>query len=90
MPQTASPFATVTASHSASQDFPTLGEMCIRDRLYNALRDANISVEAFEQSISSERVYRHCGITRTCLLYTSSLYCYGFILLSMICMDMVV
>ena len=32
---------------------------------YDALRDANISVEAFEQRISSERVYQHCGITRT-------------------------
>ena len=37
----------------------------VRDLLYNALRDANISVEAFEQRISSERVYQHCGITRT-------------------------
>ena len=37
----------------------------VRDLLYDALRDANISVEAFEQSISSERVYQHCGITRT-------------------------
>lgn len=33
--------------------------------LYDALRDANISVEAFEQRIFSERVYQHCGITRT-------------------------
>ena len=37
----------------------------VRDLLYDALRDANISVEAFEQSISSERVYQRCGITRT-------------------------
>ena len=37
----------------------------VRDLLYDALRDANISVEAFEQRISSERVYQHCGITRT-------------------------
>ncbi|MCO7118880.1 hypothetical protein NIA13_10080 [Oscillibacter valericigenes] len=37
----------------------------MRNLLYDALRDANISVEAFEQRISSERVYQHCGITRT-------------------------
>ena len=37
----------------------------VRDLLYDALRDADTSVEAFEQSISSERVYQHCGITRT-------------------------
>ena len=37
----------------------------VRDLLYDALRDANISVEDFEQRISSERVYQHCGITRT-------------------------
>jgi len=37
----------------------------VRDLLYDALRDANISVEAFEQSVSSERVYQNCGITRT-------------------------
>ena len=37
----------------------------VRDLLYDALRDANISVEAFEQRISSERVYQRCGITRT-------------------------
>ena len=37
----------------------------VRALLYDALRDANISVEAFEQRISSERVYQHCGITRT-------------------------
>ena len=36
----------------------------VRDILYDALRDANISVEAFEQSVSSERVYQNCGITR--------------------------
>ena len=37
----------------------------VRDLLYDALRDANISVETFEQSVSSERVYQHCQITRT-------------------------
>ncbi len=37
----------------------------VRDLLYDALRDADTSVEAFEQSISSERVYQHCQITRT-------------------------
>ena len=37
----------------------------MRDLLYDALRDADTSVEAFEQSISSERVYQRCGITRT-------------------------
>ena len=43
MPQTASPFATVTASHSASQDFPTLGEparMC-------SPWDSNVSTTKF-------------------------------------------
>ncbi len=37
----------------------------VRDLLYDALRDADTSVEAFEQSVSSERVYRYCGIIRT-------------------------
>lgn len=37
----------------------------VRDLLYDALRDANISVEAFEQSISSGRIYQRYGITRT-------------------------
>lgn len=37
----------------------------VRDLLYDALRDADTSVEAFEQSISSERVYQRCEITRT-------------------------
>ncbi len=37
----------------------------VRDLLYDALRDADTSVDAFEQSISSERVYQNCGITRT-------------------------
>ena len=37
----------------------------VRDLLYDALRDMDTSVEAFEQSISSERVYQNCGITRT-------------------------
>lgn len=37
----------------------------VRDLLYDALRDADTSVEAFEESVSSENVYQHCGITRT-------------------------
>lgn len=37
----------------------------VRDLLYDALRDTDTSVEAFEQSVSSERVYQHCQITRT-------------------------
>ena len=37
----------------------------VRALLYDALRDADTSVEAFERSISSERVYQNCGITRT-------------------------
>ena len=37
----------------------------VRDLLYDALRDMDTSVEAFEQSVSSERVYQNCGITRT-------------------------
>ena len=37
----------------------------VRDLLYDALRDVDTSVDAFEQSISSERVYQNCGITRT-------------------------
>ena len=37
----------------------------VRDLLYDALRDVDTSVDAFEQSIFSERVYQNCGITRT-------------------------
>ena len=37
----------------------------VRDLLYDALRDADTSVEAFEENVSSENVYQHCGITRT-------------------------
>ncbi len=37
----------------------------VRDLLYDALRDASISVEAFEESVSSENVYQRCGIIRT-------------------------
>ena len=37
----------------------------VRDLLYDALRDADTSVEAFEESVSSENVYQCCGITRT-------------------------
>ena len=37
----------------------------MRDLLYDALRDADTSVEAFEESVSSENVYQHGGITRT-------------------------
>ena len=37
----------------------------MRDLLYDALRDADTSVEAFEESVSSENVYQRCGITRT-------------------------
>ena len=37
----------------------------VRDLLYDALRDASISVETFEESVSSENVYQRCGITRT-------------------------
>ena len=48
-----------------SQDDARKAKDYVRDLLYDALRDANISVEAFEQRISSERVYQHCGITRT-------------------------
>ena len=48
-----------------SQEATRKAKDYVRDLLYDALRDANISVEAFEQRISSERVYQHCGITRT-------------------------
>ena len=48
-----------------SQEDTRKAKNYVRDLLYDALRDANISVEAFEQRISSERVYQHCGITRT-------------------------
>ena len=37
----------------------------MRDLLYDVLRDADTSVEAFEESVLSENVYQHCGITRT-------------------------
>ena len=36
----------------------------VRDALYDALRDPAVSLEAFEKQISSERVYRTCGIRR--------------------------
>ncbi len=36
----------------------------IRDRLYEALRTPDLSVEAFEESIEPARVYKFCGITR--------------------------
>ena len=48
-----------------SQENARKAKNYVRDLLYDALRDANISVEAFKQSISSERVYQNCGITRT-------------------------
>ncbi len=37
----------------------------VRDRLYEALRTPNLSVEQFEASIAPEQVYSICGITRT-------------------------
>ena len=37
----------------------------VRDRLYDALRDAKASTEEFAQDILPERVYSRCGITRT-------------------------
>ena len=37
----------------------------MRDLLYDVLRDADTSVEAFEESVSPENIYQHCGITRT-------------------------
>ncbi len=33
----------------------------VRDLLYDALRDADSSVEAFEESVSSENIYQRCG-----------------------------
>ncbi|WP_458863301.1 DUF6076 domain-containing protein [Acidaminobacterium chupaoyuni] len=36
----------------------------VRDALYDALRRSELSLEAFEQTISSEAVYARCGITR--------------------------
>ena len=36
----------------------------VRDQLYDALRDPAVSLEAFEEQIGSERVYRSCGIRR--------------------------
>ena len=36
----------------------------VRDALYDALRDPAVSLEALEKQISSERVYRTCGIRR--------------------------
>lgn len=37
----------------------------VRDLLYDALRDPNISVQKYTEQISTERVYEYCGITRT-------------------------
>lgn len=36
----------------------------VRDLLYEALRDPNISVESFTEKIDAERVYHFCQITR--------------------------
>ena len=36
----------------------------VRDKLYDAMRDKDMSVEDFEQTITSEKVYRACFITR--------------------------
>ena len=36
----------------------------VRDKLYDAMRDKDMSVEDFEQAITSEKVYRACFITR--------------------------
>ncbi|WP_443665716.1 hypothetical protein, partial [Dysosmobacter sp.] len=52
-----------TVADAASSDHST--GSYVRDLLYDALRDADTSVEAFEESVSSENVYQHCGITRT-------------------------
>lgn len=48
-----------------SQEDTRKAKNYVRDLLYDALRDADTSVEAFEESVSSENVYQHCGITRT-------------------------
>lgn len=37
---------------------------CVRDRLYDALRTQNVTVEEFEKSIAPETLYAACGITR--------------------------
>ena len=36
----------------------------VRDKLYDALRNSNVSAEEFERSITQEQVYSTCGITR--------------------------
>ena len=36
----------------------------VRDLLYDALRDPDISVQKFTEQISTESVYRRCQITR--------------------------
>ncbi|WP_418771910.1 hypothetical protein [Neglectibacter timonensis] len=36
----------------------------MRDRLYDALRSPDISVEEFSEQISTAQVYEYCRITR--------------------------
>ncbi len=36
----------------------------VRDLLYDALRDPNVSVEDFTEKITTERIYKRCQITR--------------------------
>ena len=36
----------------------------VRDMLFDALNEADVSNEGFERSISSERLYPYCGVTR--------------------------
>lgn len=36
----------------------------VRDMLFNALNKADVSNADFERSISSERLYPYCGVTR--------------------------
>ena len=36
----------------------------VRDMLFDALNEADVSNEDFERSISSERLYPYCGVTR--------------------------
>lgn len=48
-----------------SKEDERLAKDYVRDKLYEALRSKDISVDDFEASVTSERVYSVCGITRT-------------------------
>lgn len=61
-------FARITKDkkrENISREEARIAKDYVRDRLYDSLRSSECSVEDFENQVSSERVYRMCGIKRT-------------------------